>query len=148
MFFAVHLDATHEDPNRHTHTWTLLHLSLLTLAMFPMKDQRVKGITKCMAITRELGLRDAVIAGDMNSEFKPGTAISALIPGSREPTEEELREECAGSLRLDSQEQVEETQGEETAAAAAPVGGQPTEKQMEEWMALREGARASLKEII
>ena len=132
----------------HTHSWTLLHLSLLTLAMFPMKDQRVKGITKCMAITRELGLRDAVIAGDMNSEFKPGTAISALIPGSREPTEEELREECAASLRLDSQEQVEETQGEETAAAAAPVDGQPTEKQMEDWMALREGARASLKEII
>ena len=52
--FSVHLDATHE-------------------------SQRVGTIVKCLQQARQLGTREVLVAGDMNTEILPGSCVAALI---------------------------------------------------------------------
>ena len=97
--FSVHLDATHE-------------------------DQRVATIAKCMTQARQLGTREVLVAGDMNTEILPGSCVAALLdlPGAAD----EWVRECASALRL----------GDEL----------PNAEQLEAWQALRETAAVAARE--
>jgi len=57
-----------------------------------------------LQMVREMGTREAVIMGDMNTECKPGSCVAALVPGAPVPSDAEMRAECASDLRLSPEE--------------------------------------------
>ena len=140
--FCVHLDATSE-------------------------ATRVKQLSKCVEHARqEFGVRDVLIAGDMNTELLRGSCVRAMLGGPRgtvgsegmtaedrdEPTQAELERECASALRLGSQKDgTAELDGEGEGDAAFDVGDSsdeptaaPTTEQMAEWRGLYASASATV----
>ena len=140
--FCVHLDATSE-------------------------ATRVKQLSKCVEHARqEFGVRDVLIAGDMNTELLRGSCVRAMLGGPRgtvgsegmtaedrdEPTQAELERECASALRLGSQKDgTAELDGEGEGDAAFDVGDSsdeptaaPTTEQMAEWRGLYASASAAV----
>ena len=99
-FFSVHLDAQSE-------------------------EQRVDQLRKCLERARLMGTRDAVLAGDMNSECLPGSCLRAYF-ASEEPSAFELQRECAAGLRMRAEE------GDEAPAESTTL----SEEQLEQWKAL------------
>lgn len=109
--FSVHLDATHE-------------------------DQRVATITKCLQQARQLGTREVVIAGDMNTEILPGSCVAAMLTrqltkaqtddiGCSLTLEASLVRECASALRLGEREpSMQEMQAWKELHAAAATAPQ------------------------
>lgn len=102
-FFSVHLDAQSE-------------------------EQRVDQLRKCLERARGMGTRDAVLAGDMNSECLPGSCVRAYFT-SEEPSGEELQRECAAGLRM-SGEEGDEAEGRASDSAL------PSDEQLVQWRAL------------
>ena len=112
--FSVHLDATHE-------------------------EQRVATIAKCLQQARQLGTREVLIAGDMNTEILPGSCVAAMLAGDELEPENQAAEpadhalmleplllrECASALRLGderspSTEEIQAWKELRATAAAAP----------------------------
>ena len=112
--FSVHLDATSE-------------------------AQRVSSLHKCLEIARAMRTREALIAGDMNSELLPGSCVAAALSGSEWPSDAELRRECAGAHRLLASS-VDEEPSEEAVEEA--VG----HSLLEEWKSLWEASKAGPEE--
>ena len=119
--------------------------------------KRVKQIERCLERARkELGTREAVIAGDLNTELLPGSCVEAfLADAAPEPTEEELARECASALRL-SQDEGEEGGGEGGGSGGGDGGGgegggggaaAPTAEQLAEWRELRRAAAAATAQL-
>ena len=81
-----------------------------------------------MQQARQLGTRDAVVAGNMNTEILPGSCVAALVEsdaGEAAGDEEAaLVRECASALRLGDEqpgaEQMAAWRGLRATAAAAP----------------------------
>jgi len=90
-----------------------------------------------------------VVVGDMNTEFFPGSGVECLlasrIDAAKEASKEEMKAECAASLRLGG----EEGEGEEgdPAAASGSSEGEPTEEQMSDWLAVRALAHETVTEL-
>jgi len=57
-----------------------------------------------------------VVVGDMNTEFFPGSGVECLlasrIDAAKEASKEEMKAECAASLRLGGEEGEGEEDGE------------------------------------
>ena len=70
--------------------------------------QRVKQLSNCLRVVSALGLRELVVAGDMNTEILPGSCIAALLADAADPTPEELAAECASAHRLSPAELLAE----------------------------------------
>ena len=92
------------------------------------EEKRVRQLSKCLERARQLGTREVIIAGDLNTEMWSGSCVEAFVAGGEEPTEEELERECASALRLTSAGEGEgegseagdgEADGEDVAAGAA-----------------------------
>jgi endonuclease/exonuclease/phosphatase family metal-dependent hydrolase len=95
MVFSVHLDATHE-------------------------DQRVATLVKCLQQARQLGTREVLIAGDMNTEILRGSCVEALIAAAAdEPGAGEGAAEAAAAAAAEEEEEEEEEQLAQDAAEAA-----------------------------
>ncbi|CAJ1390691.1 unnamed protein product [Effrenium voratum] len=117
-FFAVHLDAQSE-------------------------EKRVEQLKKCLDRARALGTRNAVLAGDMNTECLPGSCVQAMI--SREPvTQEQMARECASALRLKGDEE-EDSEGA-VGAKGAEGSSEPSEEQLEQWRVLWDKAAVAPRE--
>ena len=92
------------------------------------EEKRVKQLTKYLERARQLGTREVILAGDLNTEVLPGSCVEAFVAGGQEPTDEELARECASALRLTSEGDGDGSEeGEEAAAgggeAAATANG-------------------------
>ena len=83
--FSVHLDATSEDKRRRL-------------------------LEGCLEHARACGTREAIIAGDMNTEALPGSCVGAFVVERRAATREELERECNSAMRS-SDEAEEEAEG-------------------------------------
>jgi len=66
------------------------------------EDKRVDQLSQCLHSACRLGVKDVIIAGDMNSEFLAGSCISALLADTPKPMEQDLIRECKSALRLSS----------------------------------------------
>mmetsp|Transcript_87024 Transcript_87024/g.244022 ORF Transcript_87024/g.244022 Transcript_87024/m.244022 type:complete len:619 (+) Transcript_87024:57-1913(+) len=126
VFFSVHLDAQAE-------------------------DQRVDQLSKCLSMVRQMGCREVVMAGDMNTEVFDGSCVSAFVRlAEGEPAADSLAKECASALRLgaagDGEENEEEQEGRSAEAMPKDTPAQgPTEGQLQEWRALWQRAAATAK---
>jgi len=80
-FFSVHLDAQSE-------------------------EKRVEQMKKCLEKARALHTRDAVFAGDMNTECLPGSCIRAYF-SSEIPSADDMARECASALRISGEDEEE-----------------------------------------
>jgi len=121
--FSVHLDATSE-------------------------QKRIEQVMKCLTLVREMEGREVVLAGDMNSEFFPGSCVTALLDQTPMPSAEEMALQCAQSLRLSNAEgdEDEEEQAQGTAAKAKSSEAQaPSEEQLQEWRTLWNTAREAVE---
>mmetsp|Transcript_91820 Transcript_91820/g.285704 ORF Transcript_91820/g.285704 Transcript_91820/m.285704 type:complete len:565 (-) Transcript_91820:28-1722(-) len=108
------------------------------------EEKRVEQLKTCAGLARQLGVREMVIAGDLNTECLPGSCVGAFVAGTPEPTEAELARECAVALRVTSGEGDEPP---EVAEGAGEAGGPveppgPTAAQLQEWAALWKRAAA------
>lgn len=72
------------------------------------EEQRVKQLTKAMEHGRQLGTRNVIIAGDMNTECLPGSCVTAMLSNQPEPTEDQIINECISAYRLTSNDNHEE----------------------------------------
>eukprot|EP00928_Gymnodinium_smaydae_P030673 TRINITY_DN22740_c0_g1_i2.p1 TRINITY_DN22740_c0_g1~~TRINITY_DN22740_c0_g1_i2.p1 ORF type:complete len:540 (-),score=136.75 TRINITY_DN22740_c0_g1_i2:71-1690(-) len=131
VFFSVHLDAQTE-------------------------DKRVDQLAVCLSVVRQAGIRETIIAGDMNTECFSGSCVGAFFaePGAPPPGAEDWARECASALRLglasDDDADAAGANGGSGAAKVAsaaatvngsrPTNGQPTESQLEAWRLLWEQA--------
>ncbi len=75
IVYSLHLDATSE-------------------------HKRVKQIASCLEGAETIRVRQVIIAGDLNTELKPGSCVGALLAESPPPSLEEMSLECSNNLRL------------------------------------------------
>ena len=108
-FFSVHLDAQSE-------------------------EKRVEQLRKCLERARALGTRDAVFAGDMNTECLPGSCLRAYVSPKEEPSDADMARECASALRIASTEDGEEENAEKPKEESS--NGEPSAEQLEQWKIL------------
>jgi endonuclease/exonuclease/phosphatase family metal-dependent hydrolase len=123
MVFSVHLDATHE-------------------------DQRVATLVKCLQQARQLGTREVLIAGDMNTEILRGSCVEALIAAAAdEPGAGEGAAEAAAAAAAEEEEEEEEDEASLTkeCASALRLGEErlPSAEEMQSWKELRASAAAA-----
>jgi len=90
------------------------------------EGKRVSQLLKCLETVREVGGREAILAGDMNTDFAPGSCVAALLGYS--PSEEELEQQCFHALRMEGEEEGEGTTAELQPCAEASHAGE--EEQM------------------
>eukprot|EP00746_Dinoflagellata_sp_MGD_P004847 gnl/MRDRNA2_/MRDRNA2_109365_c0_seq1.p1 gnl/MRDRNA2_/MRDRNA2_109365_c0~~gnl/MRDRNA2_/MRDRNA2_109365_c0_seq1.p1 ORF type:complete len:752 (+),score=202.97 gnl/MRDRNA2_/MRDRNA2_109365_c0_seq1:42-2258(+) len=89
------------------------------------EEVRAKHLVRCLHLVREMGARDAVITGDMNSEFLPGSCVRALLhKGGSEATADQVAMACAMDLRRIQQDEKKSIKGKKSI---------PTEDQLREW---------------
>jgi len=105
------------------------------------EGKRVDQLKKCCSFMRQIGVREGVIAGDMNTECLPGSCVSAFIAGTPEPTEAEMNRECASALRLSTNTDDELQDG----AADNVASDAPTDVQLQEWKALWHEAASTVR---
>lgn len=112
--------------------------------------KRVDQVRGCLALARQMGVRELVIAGDMNTACALGSCVGAFARTVREPSAEELLQECASALRLSACGEGDGEDDDVPAQAAEQAGADafesPTPEQLAEWVALRERAIAATKE--
>ena len=92
------------------------------------EDQRVRQLDSILAATRAFGTRSCVVAGDMNTECRIGSAVSSMVAPAEElraVSAQEVTAELVSALRID---------------AGSPP---PSPEQIAEWAALRTAAQAS-----
>lgn len=119
----------------------------------------MKQLSKCIDVAREaFGTRSVVIAGDLNTELLPGSCVAALLSDLGEPTEVELRRECASALRLvaESADDVATAGSGDAGSAASHDDGSsvgdggdvvaPTADQMHAWRQLHASASRVARE--
>jgi len=111
VVFSVHLDAQSE-------------------------EKRVEQFTKCLGIIRACGSREAIFAGDMNTECWDGSCLTAFLAKQAEPSEDAIIRECAAALRLSSSEGGDDDDEKAAPAAEVPLDGAPTAEQLAAWRAL------------
>ena len=114
-FFSVHLDAQSE-------------------------EKRVEQMKKCLEKARSLHTRDAVFAGDMNTECLPGSCIRAFF-SSDLPSADDMARECASALRISG----EDEDGENDVGVNTYVT-ELTAEQLEQWKLLWDKAAQAPQE--
>eukprot|EP00927_Polykrikos_kofoidii_P056696 TRINITY_DN50786_c0_g1_i1.p1 TRINITY_DN50786_c0_g1~~TRINITY_DN50786_c0_g1_i1.p1 ORF type:complete len:603 (+),score=84.10 TRINITY_DN50786_c0_g1_i1:59-1867(+) len=127
-FFSVHLDARSE-------------------------EKRVDQLIKCLELVRRMGVHEAVLAGDLNTECLPGSCVSAFVAGTPEPTADEMKRECASELRLgavcedgdDGADALGSAVETDKNVASAEAG--PTDAQLEEWAVRWRRAESTAKSL-
>ena len=112
-FFSVHLDAQSE-------------------------EKRVEQMKKCLEKARTLHTRDAVFAGDMNTECLPGSCIRAYF-SSESPSADDMARECASALRISGEDEEENDAGVNTDTEL-------TAEHMEKWKLLWDKAAQAPQE--
>lgn len=112
-FFSVHLDAQSE-------------------------EKRVEQMKKCLEKARALHTRDAVFAGDMNTECLPGSCIRAYF-SSESPSADDMARECASALRISGEDEEENEAGVNTVTEL-------TAEHMEKWKLLWDKAAQAPQE--
>ena len=112
-FFSVHLDAQSE-------------------------EKRVEQMKKCLEKARALHTRDAVFAGDMNTECLPGSCIRAYF-SSELPSADDMARECASALRISGEDEEENEAGVNTVTEL-------TAEHMEKWKLLWDKAAQAPQE--
>ena len=112
-FFSVHLDAQSE-------------------------EKRVEQMKKCLEKARGLHTRDAVFAGDMNTECLPGSCIRAYF-SSESPSADDMARECASALRISGEDEEENDAGVNTVTEL-------TAEHMEKWKLLWDKAAQAPQE--
>lgn len=105
---SVHLDAMDEKKRVGQLTRSLKKARALT----SIKDSNGRIIPQSSSI---------IIAGDMNQEFFAGSCVAAFLRHN-DPTESEMEQQCANSLRLSK-------------------GSRPSSKELEEWTKLHQEAK-------
>eukprot|EP00403_Amphidinium_massartii_P001689 CAMPEP_0178378412 /NCGR_PEP_ID=MMETSP0689_2-20121128/4415_1 /TAXON_ID=160604 /ORGANISM="Amphidinium massartii, Strain CS-259" /LENGTH=516 /DNA_ID=CAMNT_0019998485 /DNA_START=240 /DNA_END=1787 /DNA_ORIENTATION=- len=93
VFFSVHLDATTE-------------------------EKRVDQLLNCLDLARQVGSREVVIAGDMNTECLTGSCVASILADMPQPSAEDLARECASARRLGAEAEADDDEDEAEAAAA------------------------------
>eukprot|EP01043_Picozoa_sp_COSAG02_P047639 COSAG02_NODE_4587_length_5188_cov_3.062684_1_plen_533_part_00 len=118
--FSVHLDATHE-------------------------DQRVATVTKCLQQARQLGTREVVIAGDMNTEILPGSCVAAML--AADELEQEIQAPGdlveAATVETDDSLTLEPVLVRECASALRLGDRAPSMQEMQAWKELHAAAAAA-----
>lgn len=114
--------------------------------------KRVEQLSKCLTVARQRGVREIIIAGDLNSECLEGSCVAAFCASMRQPSDEEMARECAAALRLGASEAEEGAEGPGSGAGPAPQA--PTAEQLQEWRELwaeaagaAEDCRAALSRV-
>ncbi|CAK9112061.1 unnamed protein product, partial [Durusdinium trenchii] len=109
-FFSVHLDAQSE-------------------------EKRVDQLRKCLDKARALGTRDAIFAGDFNTECLPGSCVRAFI-SPEQPSDADMLRECASALRIASAEDAQhDARADDERPESVP---EPSEEKLEQWKLLWE----------
>ena len=97
LVVSVHLDATDE-------------------------HKRCKQIQRCLEIAAIVKAKDLVVAGDMNTEFLPGSCVAAFVDGFDAPTPAQLREECRKAHRIPKEDKIQDGTHDTDTTAAGPAG--------------------------
>jgi len=100
--------------------------------------KRVEQLTKCLGYARQFRTREAIFAGDMNTEVLEGSCITAFLSDVATPSEDAFQRECANALRLSNAEGGDEEEGptKVETGASNDDGFCPTEAQLGEWKEL------------
>jgi len=105
------------------------------------EEKRVEQMRICLETAQSLGLREVILAGDLNTECRSGSCVAALIADVPEPSEADLLRECSIALRLSG----DEDEPESTRSALDSTSA-PTAADLQVWADLYRKARAIPKE--
>lgn len=111
----------------------------------------MKQLVKCLALARQMGSRDVIVAGDMNTEIMPGSCVAQILADAPEASSAEIERECSLALRLTHSEGSEEAAdgagNSDTAESATKAETtRPSTQQLSEWHALLSKAAAAPRE--
>jgi len=97
------------------------------------EESRVEQLTKCLAMVREAGVREVILAGDFNTECKSGSCVGALLPSAVQPSSSDMARECASAHRLNVDGDGDKAAGDASCSTKERL---PSEQQLDSWRAL------------
>lgn len=105
--------------------------------------KRVSTLQKSLNEVRKIfNTRLCIVAGDMNTEVRAGSCVSAFLAKTPPPSDEELRVECASALRL-----CAAPEDDTESSIDGRSDSVPGDSEMLEWKALFTKARESAESL-
>lgn len=114
------------------------------------EEKRVKQLLNAIRISKETyNTKNIIIAGDMNSEYSPGSVVSRFISTEKEPTEDQIYREFCNAIRLNEgneEDDDDNTDGEKKDKKSNEKSDNRDSKEFKDWIKLHDTTCKTIKE--